>query len=203
MQSFFRGEKLCKFIGKNSVLLRHSLNPNGLIWCLNMAISFVNMLNIVSSAYIHDFVLNACDTFDDKFIFWLSYVILMNIYKLICHLTSLNLATIYLYNFLVVINKFHISTILFISPNNMLECNFYYTKIKGFVLNVILSMKFICYLISLNLATIYLYNFSVIVNKFHIFTILSIFTVCSWSCSTHIDNKSFTYSKAGPWKGSN
>lgn len=95
MQSFFRGEKLCKFIGKNSVLLRHSLNPNGLIWCLNMAISFVNMLNIVSSAYIHDFVLNACDTFDDKFIFWLSYVILMNIYKLICHVTSLKLATIY------------------------------------------------------------------------------------------------------------
>ena len=143
MQSFFRGEKLCKFIGKNSVLLRHSLNPNGLIWCLNMVISFVNMLNIVSSAYIHDFVLN------------------------------------YLYNFLVVINKFHIFTILFISPNNMLECNFYYTKIKGFVLNVILSMKLICYLISLNLATIYLYNFSVIVNKFHIFTILFIFTVCS------------------------
>ena len=106
MQSFFRGEKLCKFIRKNSVLLRHSLNPNGLIWCLNMAISFVNMLNIVSSAYIHDFVLNACDTFDDKLIFWLSYVILMNIYKLICHLTSLNPATIYLYNFLVALTSF-------------------------------------------------------------------------------------------------
>lgn len=118
----------------------------------------------------------------------------MNIYKLICHLTSLNPATIYLYNFLVVINKFHISTILFISPNNMLECNFYYTKIKGFVLNVILSMKLICYLISLNLATIYLYNFSVIVNKFHIFTIL--FLQYALEVARHIlNNKSFTYSK--------
>ena len=66
---FFVVRSCVNSLEKNSVLLRHSLNPKGLIWCLNMAISFVNVLNIVSSAYIHDFVLNACDTFDDKFIF--------------------------------------------------------------------------------------------------------------------------------------